>query len=531
MDRRSFIKSSLVVSAASACSSLMDLSALASVAPKRVLVLGGTVFLGPAVVESLIAAGHTVTLFNRGVTNPTLFPNLEKLKGFRSSDAGDEDLSALSRRHFDVVVDVWPNDPAMAASAAEFLRERAGHYLYVSSIAAYDSKEFAKAGTVETAPMEPWNSSGRKYNRGKAESERRLHAILGERIPVSTANLPTATVPALALDFLGNPRPDRGNKNAFDVGAIEYATPAPAAPTLTSISPTSGSRGAVVPVTLTGTNFAAGATVAITGTGVTVSGVTFVSATSITATFTIATNATLGARSVTVTTGGGTTGAVTFTVTAALAPTLTAISPNSGPRGSSIITPTSEQVTLTGTNFITGATVAVSASGVTVSNVTVVNATTITATFSISSTATLGAHTVRVTTAGGPSNTVNFTVTAEVGGALTFTAATNGTLTGGGILTFTVPAARTPVTSVVTVKNTGAALTILEEEISMNAGLFTISNISCPVAPATLGNGATCTVGITYNTPATRPGLPNLGEAQVINNGTAPNGALLLIAQ
>ncbi len=187
------------------------------------------------------------------------------------------------------------------------------------------------------------------------------------------------------------------------------------------------------------------------------------------------------------TTGGGTTGAVTFTVTAALAPTLTAISPNSGPRGSSIITPTSEQVTLTGTNFITGATVAVSASGVTVSNVTVVNATTITATFSISSTATLGAHTVRVTTAGGPSNTVNFTVTAEVGGALTFTAATNGTLTGGGILTFTVPAARTPVTSVVTVKNTGAALTILEEEISMNAGLFTISNISCPVAPATLG--------------------------------------------
>ena len=59
-----------------------------------------------------------------------------------------------------------------------------GHYLYVSSIAAYDSKEFAKAGTVETAPMEPWNSSGRKYNRGKAESERRLHAILGERLTI-----------------------------------------------------------------------------------------------------------------------------------------------------------------------------------------------------------------------------------------------------------------------------------------------------------------------------------------------------------
>jgi nucleoside-diphosphate-sugar epimerase len=184
MDRRSFIKSSLWVSAASACSSLLTSPTLASAPPKRVLVLGGTLFLGPAVVESALAAGHTVTLFNRGVTNPTLFPNLEKLKGFRSGDPQDEDLSALSRRHFDVVVDVWPNDPTMVASSAEFLRERVGHYLYVSSVAAYDSREFAKAGVEETAPMEPWNSSGRKYNRGKAESERRLHAILGERLTI-----------------------------------------------------------------------------------------------------------------------------------------------------------------------------------------------------------------------------------------------------------------------------------------------------------------------------------------------------------
>ena len=181
MDRRSFIKRSLLASAASA---LVPYPAHPSAAPKRVLVLGGTLFLGPAIVESAVAAGHTVTLFNRGVTNPSLFPYLEKLKGFRSTDPQDEDLSTLSRRHFDVVIDVWPNDPAVVASAAEFLRDRAGHYLYVSSIAAYDSKEFTKAGAVETAPMEPWNSSGRKYNRGKAESERRLHAILGERLTI-----------------------------------------------------------------------------------------------------------------------------------------------------------------------------------------------------------------------------------------------------------------------------------------------------------------------------------------------------------
>jgi 2'-hydroxyisoflavone reductase len=184
MDRRDFIKHSFLVTAASACSSLFSIPTLASTAPKRILVLGGTLFLGPALVEAAIAEGHTITLFNRGVTNPDLFSHLEKLRGFRSSDPGDEDLSALARRHFDVVVDVWPNDPALAASAAEFLKDRVGHYLYVSSVAAYDSKEFEMAGIEEDAPLEPWNGPGRKYSRGKAESERRLHAILGERVTI-----------------------------------------------------------------------------------------------------------------------------------------------------------------------------------------------------------------------------------------------------------------------------------------------------------------------------------------------------------
>ena len=184
MDRRDFTKHSLMAMAASACSPLFPLSVFASAAPKRILVLGGTRFLGPALVEAGIAEGHTITLFNRGVTNPNLFPHLEKLRGFRSGDADDEDLSALARRHFDVVVDVWPNDPAIVASAAEFLKDRVRHYLYVSSVAAYESKEFARAGIQENAPLEPWNGPGRKYNRGKAESERRLHAILGEKVTI-----------------------------------------------------------------------------------------------------------------------------------------------------------------------------------------------------------------------------------------------------------------------------------------------------------------------------------------------------------
>jgi len=184
MDRRDFIKRSFMATVASASSPLFSNTALASAAPKHTLVLGGTHFLGPALVEAAIAEGHTITLFNRGVTNPDLFSHLEKLRGFRSSDPGDEDLSALARRHFDVVVDVWPNDPALAASTAMFLKDRVGYYVYVSSVAAYDSKEFAKAGIEENAPLEPWNGPGRKYNRGKAESERRLHAILGEKVTI-----------------------------------------------------------------------------------------------------------------------------------------------------------------------------------------------------------------------------------------------------------------------------------------------------------------------------------------------------------
>jgi len=67
---------------------------------------------------------------------------------------------------------------------AEFLKDRVSQYLYVSSIAAYDSKEFDRAGIDENAPLQAWSGPARAYNRGKAESERRLRAILGERLTV-----------------------------------------------------------------------------------------------------------------------------------------------------------------------------------------------------------------------------------------------------------------------------------------------------------------------------------------------------------
>jgi 2'-hydroxyisoflavone reductase len=184
MQRRNFIQYSMAALAGAAYASTIASPSTANAASKQILILGGTRFLGPAIVEAAIAQGHTVTLFNRGVTNPSLFPHLEQLRGFRSADPQNEDLTALTHRHFDVVMDVWPNDPALAASAASFLRDRAQHYVYVSSVGAYDARELEKPGLEETAPLEPWNGSARNYSRGKAESERRLHAICGDRITV-----------------------------------------------------------------------------------------------------------------------------------------------------------------------------------------------------------------------------------------------------------------------------------------------------------------------------------------------------------
>ncbi len=179
------MKASLATSAASFFQQQLSItSTVFATTAKRILVLGGTNFLGPAIVEAAAVAGHNVTLFNRGVTNTSLFPGLEKLRGFRSPDRIEENFTAFGGRHWDVVVDVWPSDPSLAESAARLLRDRTAHYLYVSSIAAYDPKGFSLPNLTEEAELNSWNSAIRPYNRGKAESERRLHSLVGDRLTV-----------------------------------------------------------------------------------------------------------------------------------------------------------------------------------------------------------------------------------------------------------------------------------------------------------------------------------------------------------
>ncbi|MES2178518.1 MAG: IPT/TIG domain-containing protein [Gemmatimonadota bacterium] len=179
----------------------------------------------------------------------------------------------------------------------------------------------------------------------------------------------------------------------------------PAAPTLVTVSPGGGLQNSTVAVSLTGTNFINGATtVSVDGVGIAVQTVAVTGPTTLTASFVIAANATAGAHNVTVTTPGGTSGAQPFVVNPPF-PDLTAIAPNGAVQGTSV------GVTLTGSGFVTGgSTVAVDGTGVTVSNVVVNSATSITATFTLASDATLGGRNVSVTTAGGTSAAVTFTV-------------------------------------------------------------------------------------------------------------------------
>lgn len=98
----------------------------------RVLVLGGTKFLGRAVVACALDRGHNVTLFNRGRTNPDLFPGTEKLRGDREGG-----LNVLRRREWDAVVDPSGYVPGVVRSAAELLTDAVGQYVFISSVSVY----------------------------------------------------------------------------------------------------------------------------------------------------------------------------------------------------------------------------------------------------------------------------------------------------------------------------------------------------------------------------------------------------------
>ncbi|HXB67001.1 MAG TPA: hypothetical protein VNY05_02090, partial [Candidatus Acidoferrales bacterium] len=181
------------------------------------------------------------------------------------------------------------------------------------------------------------------------------------------------------------------------VSGLLFDGGSPLVPALAAVAPATGVIGTTVPVTITGANLI-GANLNL-GAGITATGVV-ATATKITATFNIAATAPVGPQTISVTTPGGDSGAVTFTVNP-MAPTLATVTPAVGVLGTSV------PVTLTGAN-LTGAALHLGA-GITATGV-VVTATQITANLAIAATAPLGPQTISVTTLGGTSGTVTFTV-------------------------------------------------------------------------------------------------------------------------
>ena len=132
--RRTFLTAAAAVSA----SASLALGARAAAPPRaakplKLLVLGGTAFLGPHFVRAAMANGHEVTLFNRGKTNPEMFRGLEQLRG----DRDKQELGALEGREWDAVIDTSGYVPAHVRQAASLLKDRVGHYQFISTISVY----------------------------------------------------------------------------------------------------------------------------------------------------------------------------------------------------------------------------------------------------------------------------------------------------------------------------------------------------------------------------------------------------------
>lgn len=154
---------------------------------KRILILGGTKFLGRGVVDAALAGGHAVTLFNRGRTNPDLYPEVEKIRGDRTVS-----LAALSGRSWDAVIDVAAYEPEVARRAAEALAKSVGRYVFVSTVSVYSGHERPGDQSEEAPLLDLATASddvGEQYGAKKVACERAVQEVFGGRATIARPGL------------------------------------------------------------------------------------------------------------------------------------------------------------------------------------------------------------------------------------------------------------------------------------------------------------------------------------------------------
>ena len=183
--RRTFISGSIAAGAVLATSSLGAQSSPVGKAakPLRILILGGTGFIGPHQIRYAVARGHKVSMFNRGKTNPDLFPGVERLQGDRN-----DDLESLKNREWDAVIDNPSTLPRWVRDTAQLLKEKAGQYMFISTISVY--RDHSKVGVDETDPVAILEDptvekvTGETYGGLKALAEEEARKAFGERATI-----------------------------------------------------------------------------------------------------------------------------------------------------------------------------------------------------------------------------------------------------------------------------------------------------------------------------------------------------------
>ncbi len=154
----------------------------------KILVFGGTKFLGRGAVDAALADGHEVTLVNRGTTNPDLYPEVETIH----ADLKGE-LHALDGRAWDAAIDLDPTQlPRYTHRRAEKVADAVDHYVFVSTISVYSdmSQPITEESPLYDPPdIEPEEFDPELYGNLKVGSERALHDVLGDRVAIARAGL------------------------------------------------------------------------------------------------------------------------------------------------------------------------------------------------------------------------------------------------------------------------------------------------------------------------------------------------------
>jgi 2'-hydroxyisoflavone reductase len=187
--RREFLATSLGAVGASTLFGCVSVNvARATPTPKKILILGGTGFVGPHQVRHALARGHQVTIFNRGRSAPGMFgKDVEELAGDRATN-----LDALKGRKWDAVIDesasMGPTAAAWTKASATLLRDNVDQYLFISTRSVYADvsrvpmSADAPVLTIENSPLR--EGQAMPYGHGKAYAEKEAHAAMPGRVTV-----------------------------------------------------------------------------------------------------------------------------------------------------------------------------------------------------------------------------------------------------------------------------------------------------------------------------------------------------------